>query len=213
MMYSRGARDMPQSAEHDLGRRALFASVGGGIFVFLATVGFQGRIGMLPSIAAVVVAVLLIVGSMVALTNADRALAANPALASDSPRSAKIRRSYIMTTQLEYVGFIVVLIICNLFNQMVWLLPLVAIIAGIHYLVLGRILRSVSAWAKGAILCVATVAVVAFLPAVYPPHAAATSQVYLWWIVVGFIAGAVLWSDAIVCLAQAFRSRKAAVAG
>ncbi|MGH2503599.1 MAG: hypothetical protein ACRDID_13915, partial [Ktedonobacterales bacterium] len=100
-----------------------------------------------------------------------------------------------------------------LFNQMVWLLPLVAIIAGIHYLVLGRILRSVSAWAKGAIICVATVAVVAFLPALYPAHAALTAQVYLWWIVAGFIAGAVLWFDAVVCLAQAFRARKAAVAG
>lgn len=213
MMYSRSAQDMPQSAEHDLGRRALFASVGGGIFVFLATDGFQGHIGLLPSVAAIAVAILLIVASMAVLTNADHALKANPALATDSPRSAKARRSYILTTQLEYVGFIIVLIICNLFGQMVWLLPLVAIIAGIHYLVLGRILRSVSAWAKGAILCVATVAVVAFLPAVYPAHAALTAQVYLWWIVVGFIAGAVLWFDAVLCLAQSFRARKAAVAG
>ena len=212
MMYSRGARELPQTAEHDLGRRALFASVGGGIFVFLATIGFQGHIGLVPPIAAVGVTVLLIIASMVALTNADRALAANPALASDSPRSAKARRGYVLTTQFEYVGFIVVLVVCNLLNQMVWLLPLVGIIAGIHYLALGRILRSVSAWAKGAILCVASVATVAFLPALYPPHAALTAQVYLWWIVVGFIAGAVLWFDAILCLAQAFRARKPAVA-
>ena len=107
MMYSRGARDLPQSAEHDLGRRALYASVGGGIFIFLATVGFQGRIGLIPPIAAVVVTVLLIIGSMVALTNADRALAANPALASATPRTATTRHGYILTTQFEYIGFIV----------------------------------------------------------------------------------------------------------
>ena len=213
MMYSRGARDLPQSAEHDLGRRALYASVGGGIFIFLATVGFQGRIGLIPPIAAVVVTVLLIIGSMVALTNADRALAANPALASATPRTATTRRGYILTTQFEYIGFIVVLVICNLLGQMVWLLPLVGIISGIHYLALGRLLRSVSAWAKGAILCVASVATVAFLPALYPAHAAPTAQVYLWWIVIGFIAGAVVWFDAILCLAQAFRAHKTVVAG
>lgn len=208
MLFSRrGVSTGPQSPAHDLGRQALFASVGGGAFIFLATVGFQGHIGLLPSVAAVVVAVALIFGSLALLTNADRALAANPALATTDSRSDAFRRNYALTTQLVYVGFIVALLICNLLDQMTWLLPLAAIIAGVHYLALGRMLRSVSAWAKGAILCMAAVATVAFLPPLSPPHASLASQVYLWWIVAGFIGGAVLWFDAILCLLQGFRGR------
>ncbi|HET9111660.1 MAG TPA: hypothetical protein VFN78_12605 [Ktedonobacterales bacterium] len=208
----RGAAEGPQSPAHDLGRRALFASVGGGVFTFLATIGFQGKYGYLPPIAACIVAVALIFLSLVLLTNADRALAANPALATSTPRDLKIRERYQLITRLEYTGFLVALVICNLLDQMVWLLPLAAIISGAHYLALGRVLRSVSAWAKGAILWLAAVATIAFLPARYPPHAPAAAQVYLWWIVVGFIGGAVFWFDAIMCLMRGLRRRALASA-
>lgn len=201
----RGAVEAPQSPAHDLGRRALFASVGGGIFVFLATIGFQGKYGYLPPITAAIVAVALIFLSLVLLTNADRALAANPRLATTEPRDLKIRERYQFITRLEYTGLLIALVICNLLGQMVWLLPLAAIISGARYLALGRVLRSVSAWAKGTILWLTAVATIAFLPARYPPHAPATTQVYLWWIVVGFIGGAVFWFDAIVCLMRGLR--------
>ncbi|HZC07441.1 MAG TPA: hypothetical protein VE338_17535 [Ktedonobacterales bacterium] len=207
MFSQRGVSQGPQSPAHDLGRRALFASVGGGVFVFLATIGFQGKYGYLPPIAAFVVAAALIFLSLVALTNADRALAADRTLATSEPRDIRIRERYLQITRLEYVGFVVALIICNLLDQMAWLMPLVAIVSGIHYLALGRVLRSVSAWAKGAILCLAAVATIAFLPALYPPHASPAAQVYLWWIVVGFIGGAVFWFDAILCLTQGLRGR------
>ncbi len=208
----RSAAEAPQSPTHDLGRRALYASVSGGIFVFLATIGFQGKYGYLPSIAACLVAVALIFLSLVLLTNADRALAANPSLATTTPRDLKIRERFMFYSQLEYVGFIVALIVCNLLDQMVWLLPLAAIVSGTRYLALGRLLRSVSAWAKGTILWLAAVATIAFLPARYPPHAPAATQVYLWWIVVGFIGGAVFWFDAIMCLTRGLRGRASASA-
>jgi hypothetical protein len=212
MFSQRGASAGPQSPAHDLGRRALFASVGGGVLVFLGAVGFQGKYGYLPPIAAAVVAVALMFASLAQLTNADRALAANPSLADTTPRTAAVRERYLLITRLEYVGFLVALIACNLLNQMAWLLPLVAIISGAHYLALTRVLRSVSAWAKGAILCMLAAAVVAFLPAMYPAHVAASAQIYLWWVVVGFAGGAVLWFDAILCLTQGLRPRSGAVA-
>jgi hypothetical protein len=211
MMFSqRGAPASPESPAHDLGRRALFASVGGGVFVFLGAVAFQGKYGLLPPIAALVVTVALIFGSLAALTNADRALAANPSTA--APRSAATRDRYLLITRLEYAGFLVALVACNLLGQMAWLLPLVAVLSGAHYLALGRLLRSVSAWAKGAILCLLAVAVVAFLPAMYPAHVAASAQIYLWWVVTGFVGGAVLWFDAVLCLVQGARQRAGAVA-
>jgi hypothetical protein len=214
MMFSqRGASAMPQSLAHDLGRRALYASVGGGVLVFLAAVGFQGKYGYLPPIAALVVTAVLIFASLAQLTNADRALVANPAASTaTSTRGAAVRDRYLLTTRLEYVGFLVALVACNLLNQMAWLLPLVAVISGAHYLALGRVLRSVSAWAKGSILCLLAVAVVAFLPAMYPAHAPLSAQIYLWWVVVGFAGGAVLWFDAILCLAQGLRKPMGAAA-
>lgn len=204
MLFSqRGASQGPESQLHDLGRRALYAAVGGGVFVFLGAVGFQGKYGQIPPILSLVVGAVLIFASLALLTNADRALAANPAAA--ITRAPAVNDRYLIITRLEYAGFLLVLVVCNLFNQMPWLLPVVAVVSGAHYLALGRLLRSVSSWAKGAILCLLAVAVVAFLPALYPPHTPQATQVYLWWIVVGFAGGAVLWFDTIFSLIRGFR--------
>ena len=206
MLFSqRGASQGPESALHDLGRRALYASVGGGVFVFLGAVGFQGKYGQIPPILSLVVAAVLIFASLALLTNADRALVANPAAA--ITRTPAAHNRYLLITRMEYVGFLLALVVCNLFNQMPWLLPIVAVVSGAQYLALGRLLRSVSSWAKGALLCLLAVAVVAFLPPLYPPHTPLAAQVYLWWIVVGFAGGAILWFDAIFSLILGFRGK------
>ncbi len=209
----RGQAPSPESPAHDLGYRALYASVGGGILVFLGAVGFQGKYGLLPPIAALVVTLALMMGSLALLTNADRALAAHPSAASSPrPRGPTVHERYLTITRVEYAGFFVALIACNLLGQMIWLMPLVAIISGIHYLALGRLARSVSAWAKGSLLCVLAVAVVALLPALYPAHVAASTQIYLWWVVIGFVGGAILWFDAVYCLVRGLRPRAHATA-
>ena len=207
MLYSRSdPTSRPDSAAHDLGRRALDSSVGGGILIFLGAAGFQGKYGLLPPIAALVVTAALMFGSLALLTNADRAVAADPTL-TKTGRSQAVRQRYVLITRLEYGGFFVALVACNLLGEMIWLLPIVAIISGLQFVAQGRLLRSVSAWVKGALLCMLALATLLLLPEFYPAHAAASAQIYLWWVVVGLAGGAILWFDAILCLVVGFRGR------
>ncbi|HEX8732436.1 MAG TPA: hypothetical protein VF725_10310 [Ktedonobacterales bacterium] len=202
MFMRQAGPEMRQSLAHDLGRRALFASIGGGVLAFLGAMGLMGHATLLPPIAAVVVTVALVTGSIRQLNAADR-------LPPAAQRPANVRASYLLITRMEYFGFLAALLVCELFNQMIWLLPAVAIISGLHYLVLGRLLPSRAAYIKGAILCLLAVATALFAPPLYPQHAAATDQIYLWWVIVGIGGGLVLWFDAAQCLALGRRSMAA----
>lgn len=205
MFMRQAGPDMRQSSAHDLGRRALFASVGGGILAFLGTMGLRGNYTLLPPIAAAIVTVALAAWSILQLNAADRLPAAEQ-------RPANVRASYLLITRMEYFGFLAALLVCELFNQMIWLLPAVVIISGLHYLALGRLLPSRSAYIKGAILCLLAVATVLFAPPLYPPHAAASEQIYIWWAIVGIGGGLVLWFDALQCLLLGRQSVSASTA-
>ncbi|MDE3230004.1 MAG: hypothetical protein KGO05_08970 [Chloroflexota bacterium] len=205
MFMRQAGPEMRQSLAHDLGRRALYASVGGGILAFLGTMGLMGHATLLPPIAAALVTVALVVWSIRLLNAADRQPPAES-------RPVNVRASYLLITRMEYFGFLAALLVCELFNQMIWLLPAVAIISGLHYLALGRLLPSRSSYIKGAILCLLAVATVLFAPPLYPPHAAASAQVYLWWVIVGVGGGLVLWFDAVQCLTLGQRSMAASTA-
>jgi hypothetical protein len=193
MFMQRALPPMRESEAHDLGRRALFAAIGGGILAFLGTMGLMGHYTLIPSIAVAVVTVALTVMCIRQLNAADR-------LPPQEQRPAADRTRYLLITRMEYMGFLFALLICELFNLMVWLLPLVAIISGLHYLWLGRILPSRSAYIKGAILCLLAVGTLLLAPPLYPTHAAPSEQIYLWWVIVGLGGGAVLWFDALQLL-------------
>lgn len=194
MFMQRAGPPMRESEAHDLGRRALFASVGGGILAFLGTMGLMGHYTIIPSIAVAVVTVALVVVCIRQLNAADR----QPP---DEARPAT-NWSYLVISRIQYVGFIIALLICELFNLMVWLLPLVALISGFYYLWLGRILPSRSAFIKGAILYLLTIGAMLFAPPLYPTLAASSEQIYLWWVIVGIGGGAILWFDALQLLRE-----------
>lgn len=188
------------SLQRDLGRRALFASVGGGILIFLGAVGWQNRYGFMLPLAALVIGAAFILGI-------QRILRVSGSGDDAGARHAAERARYLLITRLEYAGFAVALVACQFLNQMVWLIPLVAVISGLHYLALGRLLRSTSSYVKGVALCLITVVVVALAPAITPPHATPSTQVYLWWVIIGLVGGAVLWADALLCLVRGFSGR------
>lgn len=193
------------SSQRDLGRRALFASVGGGILVYLGAMGFQGKYGFAPPVVALAIGVALILAS-------QRMQGSTGGSAADDGSHTAIRSRYLLITRLEYAGFAVALVACQLLNQRIWLVPLVALISGIHYVALGPLLRSPSAYVKGVALCLIAVVVVAVAPAIIPPHAAPAAQTYLWWVLVGLIGGGVLWADALLCLVRGLIGRMSMLA-
>lgn len=194
MFMQRAGPPMRESEAHDLGRRALLASVGGGVMAFLGTLGLMGHYTIIPSIVVGAVTLALIVACIRQLNAADR----QPP---DEARPAT-SGSYLIISRIQYVGFIIALLICELFNLMIWLVPLVALLSGLEYLLLGRALPSRAAYIEGAILCLLAVGTLLLAPPLYPAHAASSAQIYLWWVIVGIVGGAVLWFDALQLLRQ-----------
>lgn len=188
------------ASTRDLSRESLFASIGGGVLAIFGALGWQGAYGPWPLVAAALIAALLIALSLRGYLPSNHS---DPASA-----HAAERRRYLLITRLEYLGFIAALVVCDLLRQMNWALPLIVIIAGLHYLALGRLLTSPAAYVKGALLCMLAVLTVLLIPQQLPNQAGAPG---LWWWIVPGVGGAIiLWADAIRCLILSSRGERPA---
>lgn len=180
----------------DISREALFASLGGGVLAIFGALGWQSAYGPWPVIVAATLAAALIVASgRLYFTVGGATQSGNEHVAE--------RSRYLLMTRMEYIGFIVVLVGCRLLGKMNWALPLIVLIAGVHYLALGWLYNSPSAWVKGALLCVVALATVLFIPQLLPNQTDALGPVLLWWIIPGTVGAIILWADAARCLALA----------
>lgn len=185
----------------DLSRESLFASLGGAVLAIFGALGWQGAYGSWPvTIAAILSAALIVLSGWLYFRAGGTEQSGNEHRAE--------RSRYLLTTRLEYIGFIVVLVGCNLLHQLNWALPLIVLIAGVHYIVLGWLYHSPSAWVKGGLLCAVAVATILFIPQVLPNQTGAHDPILLWWIVPGLAGALILWVDAARCLTLA-RSRNA----
>ena len=180
----------------DLGREALFASLGGAALAIFGALGWQGAYGPWPVIVAATLAAALILAS-------GWRYFSGGAVSGERAHAAQRSRYLLLLTRAEYIGFIVVLVACNLLRQMSWALPLIVIIAGLRYLALGWLYRSTSAWITGALLCLVALATILFIPQLLPNQADALNPVLLWWIIPGVVGGLILWADTARYLALA----------
>lgn len=186
------------NSTRDFSREALFASLGGGVLAVFGALGWQGAYGAWPLAAAALITAALIALSL------RRYLPSNQGDAASA--HATERGRYLLITRLEYLGFIVALVGCTLLRQMNWALPLIVIIAGVHYFALGRLLGSPAAYGKGALLCILALVTILFIPQVLPNQTDALDPVLWWWVIPGIGGTIILWADAIGCLILAARS-------
>lgn len=184
-----------------LGRRSLFGSLGGTILVLLGMMGLRGWGGSLPFVVPAVIGALFVLGAATLLSRASK----DPAAAS---QYSAVRGHYLLVTRLEYLGFAATVVVFGyVLSQVQFIVPICAIISGLHFLALGQLLRMRSAYIRGILLCVLAAATMLVLPAQATVGAPVSGSVMVWPIVDGIASALVLWSDAALALVQGFGTK------
>jgi hypothetical protein len=182
------------------GLHAVIVAVGGSIWAFFGLQGLQGWGGALPFIALAVIPI-----ALVAVGLALRARAAR--MAQGASRFQAMRGRYLTIVRLEYGAIIAAIIICNLIHQQMYLMPIIALIVGIHFFALVPVLQTRSAYVKGALL----VLIAILTPLALPQHAHPGGRDLLpWELLPGLATAAVLWIDSLTALISSFRMTKEA---
>lgn len=186
------------STVREAGVHAIIVTLGGGIWGFFGAVGLDGRYGLVPQIIDVFIVLLLVAAGWM-LVQAARHL----------PQEGQTRfqarfRTYLQVVRIEYVAIAAAVILGNVIHQQIWIMPVIALIVGIHFFALVNILQRVPALVKGALLCLTIIITVALLPATVRFNG---GEVVLWAFVPGIACAMVLWVDAVMALGRGYSLR------
>ena len=197
----------PGTRLYERGTHAIIVACGGAIWAFFGLQGLQGWRGWIPFAVLAPIPVLIILAGLYLR-------ARSVALPQGESRWKRGRGGYLMIVRLEYLAILAAIILCAVFQQTVYLLPIIAVIVGLHFFALRSILPTIPAIVKGAILTLVGILTVALLPQRIAAGAPIGQALILWEVFPGLMIAAVLWFDGAAAALGGFRMlRKAGRAG
>ena len=117
----------------------------------------------------------------------------------EPPWSPKVRRGFWLAVGGEVVAILVIVSCASLLHKWDWILPLMALAVGLHFLPLAHLFRRPLLYVTGAALCLICIATIAFVP----PHLG-VRHLQGWLLAAGLGSGAVLWFSALWMLVQSW---------
>ena len=197
----------PGTRIYERGLHAVIVACGGALWVFFGLQGLRGWLGWIPFAVLAPIPILIILAGLMLR-------ARSVALPQSESRWKQRRGAYLLVVRLEYLAIVVAIVLCAVFQQSVYLLPVIAVIVGLHFFALTSILPTVPAIVKGAILTLVGILTVALLPQRIEASAPIAHALILWEVVPGLMIAAVLWFDGAAAALGGFRMlRKAGRAG
>lgn len=130
---------------------AIIIALSGGFWAFFGAQGFEGRYGSLPLLVDLIIVLALAAAGWM-LVQAARQL----------PQAGVTRfqtrfRTYLLIVRLEYSAIILTVILGNVLQQQNPIMPIIALIVGIHFFALVNILQRIPSIIKGALLCLTAI--------------------------------------------------------
>ena len=188
----------PGTRLYERGTHAIIVACGGAIWAFFGLQGLQGWRGWMPFAVLAPIPLLIILAGLYLRTRSI-------ALPLGESRWKRGRGGYLMIVRLEYLAIGAAIILCALLQRTVYLLPIIAVIVGVHFFALRSILPTVPAIVKGAILTLVGALTVALLPQRIVAGAPMEHTLILWEVVPGLLSAAVLWFDGVSAALGGFR--------
>lgn len=182
----------------EAGQHAVVVGIGGGVWAFFGSLGLGGLFGSAPGVFDIIV-VLALAGAGWTLT---RSLEGTPA--GDQTQFQTRFRSYLMIVRIEYGAIVLAVVLGAVLKQVNWIMPVVAVIVGVHFLALVNILERIPAIIKGVALIVVALVTVTVLPV---SVSAGGHSLLLWALVPGAACALTLWIDGALALARGYRLR------
>lgn len=172
--------------------RGAMVLVGAGLGWMMSGLSALGDIPLELYLAVLAVAALLLLGAVAVRRSA-------PGIA-ETPWSPPLRRGFMLAFGGEAAAIVVIFAAALLLHRPGWILPLVALAVGLHFLPLARLFRRPLYYATGAALCIVCTATIVFMP---PQWGARHLQG--WQLSAGLGSGTVLWLSALGMLVQSGR--------
>ena len=111
---------------------------------------------------------------------------------------------FISAIIFEAIAIPVSIFALNRIDQSDYLTPVIAVIVGIHFLIMMPAFKSKTYLFTGAAMCLLSIATILILPSRLlsgaPPRI-----IFLWMVMIGYGCAIILWSSAVTLLAKAFR--------
>ena len=119
------------------------------------------------------------------------------------PWSPQVRRGFWLAVGGEIVAILVIVSGGLLLHQPDWIVPLMALAVGLHFLPLAHLFRRPFYYVTGAALCLVCLATIAFMPPHWGAH-----HIHGWLLAAGVGSGTVLWLSALWMLFQSWMGLK-----
>jgi len=114
--------------------------------------------------------------------------------------SARIGQRYAWVAYLEFAAIIAVFLIFNLLHQRQFITPVIAIVVGLHFLLLAPTVHVRWYYVTGAALCFIAVVTMLVAPVRVTTSGPAPYQIDVWQAVISVGSAIILWTDALVAL-------------
>ena len=169
---------------------ALILSVFGTCWAIGAVSSFNGADGSIPFFIVALIGVIFIVLCL-RLSIATRKLPKDNTISVFQQQ----RRPYAIINILMVIAFVIVVILCNRFNHVELVLPLIVFIIGLHFLALGIFIKANGFYLAGILFCAIALIAIFFIPRTATLGGLAIEAKVF---VICVLCGLLVWSSAIV---------------
>jgi len=180
---------IPKAAVRGTASGVLFLSFFGALWAGLGFIGLEGWGIPWLLIIAVLVSVALCVGGF-SLRSAAGQLT-DQVTAENAHYWKRAGRWFTIVFATQGIAIGVTSAICGATGHYELILPLTALIVGVHFLPLAPLFRVKSYYITGTLLCVLSVITLLTVPSTVTLHG---EQILLWWVIVGFGSALILWT-------------------
>lgn len=114
-----------------------------------------------------------------------------------TPQSPTVQRVFKQAIAFEFVVIVLAVVITSILHKTAFILPVVALAVGLHFLPLARVLHRPLYYVTGGALCLLGVGVPLLVPAQI-----GTGHIAGWQLVLGLLGGVVVWLTTIALLVR-----------
>jgi hypothetical protein len=179
----------------EAGLSGAILSFGGTIWLALGFIGLEGFGGYVPFVCVLIVGISLVSMNL-------RNYFIGKKLPQSESNFSRNRKTYLLVNRLQYGGLILTLIVTNVLKEELFLMPVIGVIVGLHFIALRNVIAKTPAYLKGLILITVSILSVLLLPSKFTFGMPIDHQFIIWGLVPGIVASATLWSDATRALAR-----------